>query len=128
MGSERRTGQGGSSGAGVAAADRVAAAALNAVWIKHRETVIAAVDTVDDAVQNGLAGRPDDGHRERAGRAAHKLAGSSGTFGFPIAGEIASRLEAALSGSPPSSLDQYPALAELVIALRRELDASPPQV
>jgi HPt (histidine-containing phosphotransfer) domain-containing protein len=78
---------------------------------------------VDDAVQRGLAGRPDRGCRERAARAAHKLAGSSGTFGFPVAGEIAGRLEDALAGADPPSPEEYPGLADLVLALRLELDA-----
>jgi HPt (histidine-containing phosphotransfer) domain-containing protein len=107
-------------------ADRATAAALAAIWIRHRPTILADVATLDEAVQNGLAGRPDEGRRERAGQAAHKLAGSAGTFGFPIVGEIAGRLEDALTGSAPPASDRYVALAELVRALRRELDAGLP--
>jgi chemotaxis protein histidine kinase CheA len=104
-----------------AGSELAAGRALEAIWIRNRGEILAAVDTVDDAVAHASAGAPDDGRRERAGRAAHKLAGSAGTFGFRAAGEIAARLEEALSGCDPPSTDRYPPLAELVLALRREL-------
>jgi HPt (histidine-containing phosphotransfer) domain-containing protein len=113
--------RGAGSARSVAAAERLAGEALRAIWIRNREEILAAVATVDDAVENGLAGRPDDGRRELAVRAAHRLAGSSGTFGFPLAGEIAGRLEVSLSGSGSPSAEEYRGMADLVLILGREL-------
>ena len=108
---------------GERAAAAAAVAALSAIWSRHRDEVLASVAVVDEAVRRGLAGRPDDGACEQAARAAHKLAGSAGTFGFAAAGEIAGRLEDAfVTGSGPP-LGRYPALAELALELRRELAA-----
>jgi hypothetical protein len=102
-----------------------AAAALSAIWVRHRGEIMLAVDALAAAVADGLAGQLDDSQRERASGHAHRLAGSAGTFGFAAAGEIAAELEQALSGrfAPPPGA--CPALAELVAALRRELDGAP---
>jgi HPt (histidine-containing phosphotransfer) domain-containing protein len=113
--------RGAGSARSVAGAERLAAEALRAIWIRRREEILAAVATLDDAVENGLAGRPDEGRRELAVRAAHRLAGSSGTFGFPLAGEIAGRLEVSLSGSGSPSAEEYRGMADLVLILGREL-------
>ncbi len=105
-----------------------AAAVLEAIWARHRDETLARVGAVDDAVQDGVSGRADDERRERAVSDAHKLAGSCPTFGFRVAGEIAARLEDALSGSRNPSPDDYRALAGLVRALRRALDGPAAEV
>jgi diguanylate cyclase (GGDEF)-like protein len=104
-----------------------AAAALSAIWERHRDEILASVQAVEDAILGGLAGQLDDGQRERACRDAHRLAGSAGTFGFVAAGEIARELERGLSVSHPSSAHEFPPLADLAVALRRELEAGPAQ-
>ncbi len=118
--------QGGSADGTASDADRAVAAAVAVVWRRHRAEILRQVGALEDAVGDGLAGRPDKGSRERGGRAAHKLAGSCGTFGFPVAGEIAGRVEDALCGSVRPSTDQYVALAGMVQALRRALETGSP--
>jgi hypothetical protein len=102
-----------------------AAAALGAIWVRHHGEILLAVDALEDAVADGLAGQLGDAQRERATGHAHRLAGSAGTFGFAAAGEIALELEVALSGrsAPPPS--DCPPLAKLAAALRRELGGAP---
>ncbi|MEA2373324.1 MAG: hypothetical protein QOH12_3718 [Solirubrobacteraceae bacterium] len=118
--------QDGSSDGRESAADRAGAAAVSAIWRRHRAEILGQVGAVEDAVRDGVAGRSDNGGRERGGRAAHKLAGSCGTFGFPVAGEIAGRVEDALCGSCGPSADQYLALVGLAHALRRALESGSP--
>lgn len=101
------------------------AAALRAIWVRRRDEILASVAVLENAVLDGLAGQLDDVRRERACRDAHKLAGSAGTFGFLAASEIARELERALS-PPRTPPDRFPRLADLVVALRRELEVAPP--
>lgn len=104
------------------------AAALRAIWARRRDEILASVAVLEDAVLDGLSGRLDDARREHACRDAHKLAGSAGTFGFLAAGEIARELERALGVPRSPSPPEFPRLADLVVALRRELEASQPSV
>jgi len=99
---------------------------LSAIWERRRDEVLGRVGVVEDAVLDGLTGQLDAVQRERACREAHKLAGSAGTFGFPAASEIARELELALDAPRALPPDQFPRLADLVVALRRELEAGPP--
>jgi hypothetical protein len=102
-----------------------AAAALGAIWVRHRGEILLAVAALEDAAADGLAGKLGDTQRERAIGHAHRLAGSAGTFGFAAAGELARQLELGLTGrfAPPPS--GCPPLAALAAALRRELGGAP---
>lgn len=104
-----------------------AAAALAAIWERRRVDILASVGLMEEAVLAGLSGLLDDAQRDRACRAAHQLAGSAGTFGFVAAGEIARELEHALGGAGPPAPEDLPRLADLAVALRRELEAGPAQ-
>ena len=104
--------------------------ALQAVWEQSRAEILEQVSVIADAVTDALTDSLAEETRSRAAREAHKLAGSVGTLGFAAASANARALELALGAPhapPPTDL---PRLAELVVALRSELeagqDAGPP--
>ncbi|MCW3000460.1 MAG: Two component response regulator receiver modulated diguanylate cyclase [Solirubrobacterales bacterium] len=96
--------------------------ALRRIWRDRRDGVLEQVTVVESAVAAALEGTLDDELRERATREAHMLAGSAGTFGFLRATAHARELEAAMGGMTPPELSELPALAEHVVALRRDLE------
>ena len=98
--------------------------AVRAIWDQRRREVIARVDVLEEAIVEALSGNLEDELRERARREAHRLAGAAGTFGFPAASTQAREIELALAGGPPEQ-DTLPRLADLVLALRSELEAGP---
>ncbi|GAA2106896.1 hypothetical protein GCM10009841_26490 [Microlunatus panaciterrae] len=74
------------------AADR-AQNALEAIAERALQTNLARVTELEDAVMATLEGRLDAEQRQSAKRAAHQLAGSAGTFGYPRSSELSERLE-----------------------------------
>jgi len=107
-----------------------ASGAMQVVWERSRVEILAQVDVIANAITDALTGSLTADVRTHAAREAHKLAGSAGTLGFATASEHARALEHALAApdGPPSA--GLPRLAELALALRRELqadrDAGPP--
>jgi len=78
------------------------AAALARLWTKFLpeiENRIATIAAAATALENGEL--PED-QRETAHAAAHKLAGSLGTFGLQRGTELARQAELALTEAPPS--------------------------
>lgn len=100
-------------------------AAVAGVWARYRDQVMARVDVLEAAAIGLLEGRLDREGRREAEREAHKLAGSVGTFGFAEASRLSREAETLLAG--PNALPQADALrlADLAVAIRREL-AGPP--
>lgn len=104
-------------------AERDISAALAAMWERRRESFgerAAAMAAAIDALAAGGLAEPE---RAEAEREAHKLAGSLGTFGLPAGSEIARELEIALA-TPPAP-GNAPRLAELALALQREIARGP---
>ena len=99
--------------------------ALRAVWERSRVEVLAQVDVVAAAVTDALTGSLAGEARIAAARDAHKLAGSVGTLGFAVASDHARALEHALAPAQGPSPADLPRLAELAVALRRELEDDP---
>jgi diguanylate cyclase (GGDEF)-like protein len=99
--------------------------ALQVIWEQSQTEVLGQVELVASAVTDALAGCMVDEVRERAAREAHKLAGSVGTLGFAAASEYARALEHALAAPDGPPIGELPRLAELAVALRRELEADP---
>jgi len=102
-----------------------AQAAIRAIWEQHRTGVLERLDVLDRAVTALMTGSLDEELRAEAEREAHKVAGSVGTFGFARASERARELELALAGPASPGQERLPALAELVVSLRQELEEQP---
>jgi diguanylate cyclase (GGDEF)-like protein len=115
-----------SASAGPAPGGRAALpAAVTAVWLKYRDQVMARVDVLESAALGLMEGRLDRDGRRAAEREAHKLAGSVGTFGFAEGSRLAREAEMLLTGPNPPTQSDALRLADLAVALRRELTASP---
>ncbi len=90
-------------------------ARLAQVWAEHHGEIGARVDTIDAAVAALATGGLGQGARLTAARAAHRLAGTAGTFGFGLASEHAAALDLALRAPGESDTAE---LARLAAALR----------
>jgi diguanylate cyclase (GGDEF)-like protein len=115
-------------GASAPAADGQPAAlsaAVAGVWGKYRDQVLARVDVLESAAMGILEGRLDREGRREAEREAHKLAGSVGTFGFSEGSRLAREAETLLAGPAAPGQAEALRLADLAVALRRELTAPP---
>lgn len=99
--------------------------AVQAIFERTRDELGRRVKTVEEAVAAMLAGGLDEDLRARAERDAHKLAGSLGMFGVPRGSQLARDLEQALGVLDGPAPSEAPRLAELVLALRSELDDGP---
>lgn len=97
--------------------------ALRAIWAEHRDELVGRIGVIERAVTSLIEGTLEESLRREAERAAHQLAGSLGTFGFPDGSERARRLELALEARAALGPAQVPELAALVLALEEELRA-----
>jgi DNA-binding response OmpR family regulator len=97
-------------------------AAIRAMWEEARPGALERIELIEDAVAALLAGALDAETLAAARAAAHKLAGSLGTFGVEGGTVIARSLEAALEARPEHA--DAPGLAEQVLALRRTVEAA----
>ena len=99
--------------------------AVAGVWARYRDAVLARVDALEGAAIGLLEGRLDREGRREAEREAHKLAGSVGTFGFAEASRLAREAETLLAGPNEPGQAEALRLADLAVAIRRELSAPP---
>ena len=97
---------------------------IREVWEAESDGVLAGVEVLDQAVAAAVAGVLDEELRLTAKREAHKLAGSVGTFGFSEASERARELEQALESAAEPAADESARMADLVRAIRAELEAA----
>jgi len=93
--------------------------ALHALWLRHRATIFARVDTVERAVAAVRARTLDDALRDEAIREAHKLAGSLGSFGMHDATAPARALEEELAAAAPDVARMEASLRTLRSTLER---------
>jgi diguanylate cyclase (GGDEF)-like protein len=93
---------------------------LQVVWDEHCAGVFEQVSLIERAVAELSADRLDEQLRSEAQSAAHKLAGSVGTFGFMHASEASRELEQELADPLRA---RVPTMATLVAIVRRELEA-----
>ncbi|MDQ4054284.1 MAG: diguanylate cyclase [Actinomycetota bacterium] len=94
---------------------------LQAIYERARGSFAEELATIDAGVNHLKAGALDEPERSAAERAAHRLAGTAGTFGFPEATAPAQRLEDAFTHQPHP--DAAHRLATEVDALRKILAA-----
>src|SRR5690348_8818293 len=95
-------------------------AAIAALWLRQRDEMLRRVDIVEAAVASLLEGNLEAESREEAERAAHKIAGAAGSFGFADASTHAREIETAMRRNV--TLADAPRLSELVVAIRREFE------
>src|SRR3954453_7934762 len=93
-------------------------AAIAKLWSRQRPEMLRRVDVVEDAVASLLEARLQPEQLAEAEGAAHKIAGSAGSFGFDGASEHAREIELALRAGV--SLADAPRLSELVLGIRRD--------
>jgi diguanylate cyclase (GGDEF)-like protein len=91
--------------------------AVAALWSRFRQANLERVQALADAAKALRAGALDDARREAARRAAHKLAGAAGTFGYLEGSRLARQAEQLLNGA---GLSAEP-LEMIVAELQREL-------
>jgi HPt (histidine-containing phosphotransfer) domain-containing protein len=95
-------------------------AAIAALWTEQRAEMLHRVDVVEAAVVALGAGGLGEETRAEAERAAHRIAGAAGSFGFGDASDVARELEHALhAGVGPEDGSR---LAEWVRALRADFE------
>ena len=82
----------------------------------HRSNV-ARAEQLGAAVERLASGDLDPEARAEAAQVAHKLAGSSGTFGYHRVSEFARRMEQSLSRETPDPAELAPLLGDLAQAL-----------
>ena len=95
-----------------------ATVALAALWRRHRATNIERVVLLERAAVAVLLDQLDEALRAEAETAAHKLAGSLGTFGFPAGSSAALQAETLLRG--PCRDGRL--LAEIAAGIRHVID------
>jgi diguanylate cyclase (GGDEF)-like protein len=100
-------------------------AAVARIWPKSQERLGGRVTVLEEATDAELAGGLPTEQRRHAEEEAHKLAGSLGTFGMAEGSRLAREVELLLGGAGPVEAADALRLAELVLALRQQLDAGP---
>jgi chemotaxis protein histidine kinase CheA len=98
---------------------------LAVLWRRHRPEALARVRLLDEAIATLREGKLSDELCEAARSAAHKLKGSSGPYGFSVAGRIAGELEDVLAGDRQVAVDRAAELASMVAELRTALERNP---
>jgi diguanylate cyclase (GGDEF)-like protein len=97
--------------------------AIAALWARQRDEMLNRVELVEHAVVALLEGELREDQRAEAERAAHKIAGAAGSFGFAAASEQARAIELQLRSGV--SLEDGQRLAELVLEIRGDFDRDP---
>jgi HPt (histidine-containing phosphotransfer) domain-containing protein len=92
--------------------------ALRTIWARHRPVALERVAVLERAAEALREERLDDALCEQARSAAHRLAGSLGTFGLGAATEQARRAERLLDGAAAAGGSPGTALGQLATALR----------
>lgn len=102
---------------------RQVTSAVAGVWSRARPAVLAGVALQERAIVAVLAGELDTDTRANALRAAHKLAGGLGTYGFTEASAAAHQLEQVWESTAPLRSTDAASLAAVAVELRRGLPA-----
>src|ERR1700730_11935862 len=98
---------------------------ISSLWLKYRDQILGRIDVIDIASRGLASGVCTDEMRQGARIAAHSIAGSAGTFGFPEGTRIARELEQIFERDTMEGLrDKTTSLRQLTEALRSELNKS----
>ncbi|HTE45271.1 MAG TPA: Hpt domain-containing protein [Gemmatimonadaceae bacterium] len=98
---------------------------LTGLWAKTRDSVLARVAVIESATDALRTGTLDADARAAAERAAHKLAGVAGTFGYWEAAEMAREAESAFEGTEPIPPMCVTQLSEIAVKLHAQLMVPP---
>ena len=95
---------------------------MQVLWQKYLPEMNARLATVHSAIEALSHGSLSNDLRNAAAHAAHKLAGSLGTFGLQRGSEIALEIEQSLCAETIFSQSEIVRLRELASQLRREVE------
>lgn len=102
------------------------AQAIDSMWHKFLPQILERAGTLEDAASAAAAGHLNEEQREAAQSAAHKLAGTLGTFGLARGTRLARELEqlytgpaGAVSGAPVDRLVRLAAEVRAIIESRK---------
>ena len=95
------------------------------LWDQFKDIVLERMVTVEEAAAAVRQGGLGDDLHKRAEVAAHRLAGSLGSIGFPDGSRIALEIEGLLREGASLVGDQVSRLSDLTRALRQTLDRRP---
>lgn len=98
-------------------------AGMTVIWNENRPQRLSLLAELGEIADRALDGTLSGPVRENARNAAHRLAGSAGTFGFHEASSIAQQLERALDGNDPLDSETALLMDEWVTYLRHKLSA-----
>jgi hypothetical protein len=101
------------------------AAHLAAIWRRARPTVLARLQTIEQAAIASASGSLSIEDRNAAEQESHKIAGIAGALGFPSVTTYAREAEVLLRGTGTLDASQNNRLSELVRLCRAEIDAAP---
>ena len=105
--------------------DKELKAAVYALWRRFHQTMLGRLDLIDQACKGTSEYPLGREQRLEARDAAHKLAGSLGTFGLSEGSRLASQLEGILEREAPLSPDDHCRLLGLAQKLRKEMERGP---
>ena len=97
------------------------AGAIDAIWTRSRDAIMSRVDLIEAAATSLVAASLTESDRLEAQRAAHRLAGTVGTFGFHTASSLARDIEIALDSHALDEPSTVLHIAERAVALRDAL-------
>jgi HPt (histidine-containing phosphotransfer) domain-containing protein len=100
-------------------------AAVFALWTQFQETMFSRLSLIEGASSDALKSSLNEGQRREARNAAHKLAGSLGTFGFGEGSKLAAELESILDGEASLTPMESGRLRDLAKMLRQEMERGP---
>ena len=101
-------------------------AAVAALWKKFSEQLFERVALLEGAGRAFEKGCLSEEQRQEAKMAAHKLAGSLGTFGLAEGSKLAAEVESILEAGGSRDPAEGARLLELAGNLRKELEQGPP--
>ena len=93
-------------------------AILNQLWMRFLPEIHERVATLESAAQAYASGAATPEQHEAAHAAAHKLAGSLGTFGLTQGSELAREFELMCASDEPCSLAQAQRLPAIAAEIR----------
>jgi HPt (histidine-containing phosphotransfer) domain-containing protein len=96
---------------------------VQVLWQKYLPEMLARWEVIHSAIEALSHGKLTDVLRNEAAQAAHKLAGSLGTFGLQVGSEIGTEIEHLFSTSTTVGGPDLSKLKILVSKLRSEIES-----